>query len=189
MASNVGWILSYTNAEHIALWGHNEHVLRGASNYGDEVYRPMGHHLAETFGDEYYAVGFGFSQGSFQALYREDDTSQPALQECTVGPVHEEWPPQALHPDTESWLPVDPAEPSLSAVLATSEDDIGFVDVENAASDPALQPWLSDPHLLYSIGAVFVRGPRAVTPYCVPEEMDGLLFVTETSRAMPLDEP
>jgi erythromycin esterase len=185
MAANVEWVLSQTDAKQMALWGHNEHVLKGQSNY-TETYQPMGHHLAETFGDEYYALGFAFSHGSFQALSYDAGDSHPTLQECTVDPLHEAWPPEALDPETDDWLPVEPTEPALTDVLAASSDTT-FLDIETAATEPPLQSWLSSPHLLYSIGSIFVDGPRTVTPYCVPAEMDGLLFVPETTRAVSLE--
>ena len=52
------------------LWAHNVHVGKGRESHGPGGSSPgpyMGYYLKEKYGDQYYAFGFEFSQGSYQS--------------------------------------------------------------------------------------------------------------------------
>lgn len=49
------------------IWAHNGHIATGDS---DGVYPSFGHHLRRFYGQDYYALGFSFNQGSFQEARR-----------------------------------------------------------------------------------------------------------------------
>jgi erythromycin esterase len=102
MAANVAWMLDYANTDmdRIVLWAHNVHVSRTEDRATDGTSAPsMGYHLAERYGEEYYALGFDFAGGTFQALADINDGYE--LQACSLG---------------------DPPQRSLTASLAASED-------------------------------------------------------------------
>lgn len=102
MAANVAWMLDYANTDmdRIVLWAHNAHVSRTEDRATDGTGAPsMGYHLAERYGEEYYALGFDFAGGTFQALADINDGYE--LQACSLG---------------------DPPRGSLTASLAASED-------------------------------------------------------------------
>ena len=102
MAANVAWMLDYANTDmdRIVLWAHDAHVSRTEDRATDGTGAPsMGYHLAERYGEEYYALGFDFAGGTFQALADINDGYE--LQACSLG---------------------DPPRGSLTASLAASED-------------------------------------------------------------------
>ena len=102
MAANIAWMLDYANTDmdRIVLWAHDAHVSRTEDRATDGTGAPsMGYHLAERYGEEYYALGFDFAGGTFQALADINDGYE--LQACSLG---------------------DPPRGSLTASLAASED-------------------------------------------------------------------
>lgn len=66
MAENALWIANFFGSDaKITLWAHNAHIARDSTIFGDGS---MGFHLYNQLNDQYQAVGFGFSQGSFTAI-------------------------------------------------------------------------------------------------------------------------
>jgi erythromycin esterase len=56
--------------ERAVVWAHDLHVTRGPLDYAGTAETGMGGCLAETLGPRYYALGFAFGEGEFQALDR-----------------------------------------------------------------------------------------------------------------------
>lgn len=54
--------------ERAVVWAHDLHVTRGPLDYAGTNETGMGGCLAETLGQRYYALGFAFGEGEFQAL-------------------------------------------------------------------------------------------------------------------------
>jgi erythromycin esterase len=68
MAVNVRQLQSITGGK-AAIWAHNGHISMADTLVGYNKFRkPMGEWLRNEFGNNYYAVGFIFGQGSFLAL-------------------------------------------------------------------------------------------------------------------------
>ena len=64
------------------VWAHNQHVSAGGRQ------PTLGSRLRQSYGDEYYAVGFSFNQGSFQALEaRPKDPQKYGLVSFSVSPA------------------------------------------------------------------------------------------------------
>ena len=63
MARNVQWILEQSPKAKIVLWAHNGHVAMKGLGYAS-----MGAALRKTYGEQMVVLGFGFHQGSFQAM-------------------------------------------------------------------------------------------------------------------------
>jgi len=67
MAENFAWLLALEPRAKVVLWAHNNHVsfdpsgaLEGATS--------MGRHLRQTLGKDFFAMGFSFREGGFQAI-------------------------------------------------------------------------------------------------------------------------
>ena len=74
MAKNVVWMLDYEDVNEAILWGHNGHLNRNENRASDGTSAPsMGYQLANHNRTNYYAIGFDFAGGSFQAVTETDD--------------------------------------------------------------------------------------------------------------------
>lgn len=82
MADNVKWLLNYEGeTTKVIVWAHNKHIRKTTTLSAKESYPSMGQRLSEFFGEAYYAVGFDFGEGSFNAF---DYTSDSMMQPCYV---------------------------------------------------------------------------------------------------------
>lgn len=174
MAENVDWILGYENPDCMVIWAHDAHVNRVAqtSRHTGATAMSVGSHLVARHGDDYYAMGFSFGHGSFQAISEVPDTqgddSAYSLREQTVGS-----PP----PDT------------IDSTLAALDHPLAIVDIASARNDALVADWLAEPQRHRSIGATYdPEFPDAyLTEYVYSAAFDGVCYVDETSRARPLD--
>lgn len=73
MAENVRHILSLKKKNKGIIWAHNAHIALQKDDNQQHI--PMGKHLAEYFGEGYYAMGFGFNKGSFHAISENTRTA------------------------------------------------------------------------------------------------------------------
>ena len=163
MADMVHWIRQFEEAgEGIMLWAHNGHLGRTRDRYD---VRPMGMLLAHELGEEYYCVGFSFSEGSFQAFPPREEVENPVLTEMRV---------PAAAPD------------SIDGALADHGEDLFFVDLRALTKDAVASRWFQKPRRLRWTGARYsdileARHP----PILLLDTFDGLIFVRETTRARP----
>lgn len=165
------------------LWAHNFHLWTmqpgtekskdaatraGLARHG-LLFKPMGQWLREAYGAEYYAFGFVFDRGSFQAVAQEagDDSMEPL--EFSLGP-------------------------SPNGSLAWQLDLAGLGDcilpLRRAPADGPVDTWLRSPQGIRFAGAEFSRKWKEpdYTVLTVPrEQFDGLAFVRRTTRARPLE--
>lgn len=190
MADNVEWMLEHHDADSVALWSHNGHVMKGGTDGSWPLYDPMGRYLTERFGDDYYALALEFGHGTVSAQPPTwEDEDQPVTA-YTVGTLHEEWDHDELDREDRNWSGEDLDEPWLSERLAGIDAEGLFLDVDAAIGDDGLESWLERRQLLHSIGTVFLEGERAnkrVEAFRLPQEVDGLLFVDESSHTAPVE--
>ena len=142
------------------VWAHNQHILAGGRQ------PTLGSRLRQSYGNEYYAVGFSFNQGSFQALEAQPkDPQKIGLVSFSVGPA-----------------PVD----SVDWYLAATKAMIGFVDLRSAAKSKAIADWISEAHPMRAIGATYdTKNENALIPIVLKQSFDGLFFIDTTTRAHP----
>ena len=179
MAENLSWILNREATDTAVLWAHDAHVCRTA-NFSATVDRApsLGSHLADRYGDEYFALGFDFLRGSFRAI--------------GVG----------LSPESEldTWSLDAPPRNSITRVFSATDHDLAFFDFATDRADDQLETWLTQPRAKRELGAVYYGsdGPsenekdgqaahNAVR--ILPEAFDGLLFIRETMPSVVLDNP
>ncbi|WP_227354082.1 erythromycin esterase family protein [Haladaptatus salinisoli] len=174
MADNVDWILAHENADRMVIWAHDAHLNRVEQTVRKTGVSAtsLGGHLAARHGDDYYALGFSFGRGSFQAISEVPDAEgdEPAysLRERTV---------ESPLPDT------------IDATLADLGHPLAIVDIESAMEDDRAAEWLADPQRHFSVGATYdPENPEEyLTEYVYAEAFDGVCYVDETTRARPVE--
>lgn len=155
------------------VWGHNEHVKRGPLSYLGSTELAMGGHLAQSIGDAYYAIGFAFGSGAFQAN-APDVNGRWGYRQYRQG-----LPPRGSLED---------------ALLASVPGDVFF----NIRSVPATSPfgrWLHEPHGARWWGGYNVPDdPDARTQNAsqllhttLARDYDGFVFIRRTTAAIPMD--
>ena len=145
----------------VVVWAHNMHVSKGKENRTDPF---MGFHLDRFFGDAYYALGFSFNQGSFQARdYRP--TGKRAVMSFAVSAAPE---------GTIDWY------------LARTGLKTYFVDLRKPAPD-AVWRWLTTQRPMRLIGSYFNSDKQEFyfAPVTPGQDYDGFVYFDRTTRAHP----
>lgn len=175
MAENLrGYLDAAPVGTRAVLWAHNGHVAHYAAA-GDSA-RRLGDWLRTAYGAAYYAVGFSFGGGAFQARDLDPRAAQPnALTEFRIGA-----------PDPES------VDGMLGRAVAPTGVGAGvpaaFVDLRRPAPAGAVRDWLAAPHVMTGIGSGFQRawGPEMYTgPVALAAAYDGVVYFRTTTRARP----
>jgi erythromycin esterase len=169
MAENLSWILDHEPHDRVAVWAHDAHVQRDHRNehWGDG--RPMGAHLHDRYGDDYYALGFDFADGEFQAIGPAEDGDGRELRACSLG--------------------APPAD-AATRLFAAVDEPVWFLDFDGAVADDRLADWFDAERAVRSVGAVYDpddEHDRLHDAFRLPLAFDGLLFVRETERARPIE--
>ena len=161
MAENVRSILNKEGpGERMVLWGHNTHI----SNTIFGKTKTMGAHLREAFGKEYYALGFGFYQGSFRARQYRKSGFGP-IREFTVGPASEK---------SAEWYFAQTGIPNFIVDFRLSNKSKDVVD------------WLQGPLSMRNIGAVFSELWEQRSPLVeLGTQFDGIAFVKGSTPTRP----
>lgn len=163
MAENVEWILEDGSADSLVVWAHNDHVNRVATRASGHRAASMGNYLARWYDEDYYALGFEFGHGTFQAgVHDEDEGWVYTIQECTLD---------------------EPIADTVGATFSGLDHRFALLDFGTATEDPRLQDWLDGERRLHSVGNAFDpdRPGNLVQGYVLPAAFDGVGFVDETS--------
>ncbi|MFH1024781.1 MAG: erythromycin esterase family protein [Planctomycetota bacterium] len=142
------------------LWAHNGHVSVSAGG-------ALGGRLRQWYGNAYYALGFSFNHGAFQAheLYPKDPARR-MLKSFRAGPA-----------------------PGNTVDGALAECGIGrfLVDFRSTQKNAVVDEWLSTPHPMRSIGSLYAENMARTCfdPVIPGREFDGLVFLDATTRARP----
>jgi erythromycin esterase len=146
------------------IWAHNGHI--STTDYGG-VYQTFGYHLRRFYGDDYYALGFSFNQGSFQAREAQPkDASRRMLISHTVGGAPEN---------------------SLDWYLTQTGVKALVIDFRAGEKIADVNEWLVSPHPMRSVGSVFSINfeRQSFVPTTISKDYDGLFFIDTTTRARP----
>jgi erythromycin esterase len=168
MAQNIRWLLStaYPGAR-MVVWAHNGHV---STNVWGGAVPAMGSHLRHWFGDAYYAFGFDFEEGGFQARHLDPqlpDENYGVLREFVVGPAR---------------------EGSMAYYLSAWAGGDHALDLRSVPSRGPVHDFFASPLPMANIGAGFSEAYLAQpwrSPISALDHYDGILFIRETSRARP----
>lgn len=124
----------------------------------------MGSSLSKAFGDGYYAFGFAFNQGSFQA--QVFGAGKVRVQEFTLGPAPE---------GTVDWYLANVGLGNFVVDLRSSKDE-------------ELLRWLQTPRRMHWVAALYADGwteSQWTQPTVLSRDFDGLIFIGNTTRARP----
>jgi erythromycin esterase len=162
MAENFQYIVNAQKpGTRYIVMAHNAHISkRDTGNFP-----PMGYYLRRVFGNGYYAFGFSFNQGSFQAQVAGE--GKPHVREFTLGPAPEK---------TVDWY------------LARVGIPRYVVDIRRLPADETLSDWLNSRQRMHWVGAIFSDkwdASRWTQPFVLGRDFDGLIFIETTSRARP----
>lgn len=121
MAENVARVLDRDDHDALAVVAANGHLRKGNGHRDDpDDGGPVGYHLDDAFGEDYYVVAAEFGTGAARTLERGDDGVS--------------FPAQAF---------ADPPPNSLPGALAELTDEPAVLDVATATERPELDDWLS----------------------------------------------
>jgi erythromycin esterase len=147
----------------IVVWAHNGHIAANSFNG-----QSFGANLRRFYGKDYYALGFSFDHGSFQAMGpKENAPSQFALTQFIVG---------AAPNDSVDWYL---AQVGMKGLV---------VDFRRAGKNTDAGEWLDSSHPMRSIGSMYYPGTpeqNVFAPTVPGKEFDGLFFIDSTTRARP----
>jgi erythromycin esterase len=155
------------------VWAHNAHVKKSTLRYLGSDELAMGGHLAHALGDGYYALGFAFGEGEFQA--------------------------NALRPDGtwgfKRYTMSAPPRTSLEEEFMLAGLGDFVVDLRGAGADPTLRAWLDTGHGQRWWGGYNVpddadaqtRDASRLMRTTPSEDFDGFAFLARTRAATPVD--
>jgi len=146
------------------LWAHNGHIAASSSGLS---FSPFGSHLRRFYGKDYYALGFSFNQGTFQAMEAQpQDPMKRMLVSFTANPA--------------------PAG-SIDWFLGQTGVKNFIVDFRSSRKNAELDEWLTAPRPMRSIGSMYGPGfeQNYFTSGTLSKDFDGLFFVDTTTRARP----
>ena len=166
MAENLEYFLNKYPEAKVAVWAHNGHISN--SHWGAD-FPALGSYMKTLLGEGYYALGFVFNQGNFQARHFDTEADDyGALIEFSIGPSPE---------GSVGWFL---SRPGLGAYV---------LDFRSAPSHASVQGWLSAGHPMKFIGAAFVDRYHKQDMYMVNtvlrDHFDGIFYVDRTTRARP----
>jgi erythromycin esterase len=159
--------------EKCVVWAHNGHVKRSALDYLGTEELAMGGHVANALHTDYYALGFTFGSGAFQAN-AADSTGR--------------WGFKRYHHSA-------PATGSLEADLAATGLGDLAVDLRSAPRDSTVHRWLYSAHGQRWWGGYQVpddcdertRDASQLMHMTPANDFDGLVFFVRTTAAVPID--
>ncbi len=159
MSENVKWLLNLEgNSSKFVLWAHNGHIAE--NDLGADNGIMMGDYLKKYFKDNYYALGFDFYTGSFQAI------------EEGKGLVEFNYTLQ---------------QNSTGFTFSKSKNKIFIFDFADAEKNQDMKKFIYDSIPSICIGALF--SVKDAEKYYIKNPLatiyDGIIFIRETHRAIP----
>ncbi|MBI5431266.1 MAG: erythromycin esterase family protein [Planctomycetes bacterium] len=155
------------------VWAHNGHVMRSPLRYLESDELAMGGHLGAALDDDYYAFGFLFGSGGFQANDR-DAAGAWGFRRYELGP---------------------PPPGSLEAPFVEADRGDFLVDLRIAPSNGPIGEWFGAGHGQRWFGGYNVAPDYAeqakeasrLPPTFPRADFDGLVFLARTTAALPRD--
>lgn len=87
MLENIKWIMKNESNTKIILWGHNGHIQKVNFNLKKKDHFRLGTGLHQEFGPAYYAIGFDFDKGSFNAVNYQNGARMQACKVTNENPA------------------------------------------------------------------------------------------------------
>jgi erythromycin esterase len=174
MARNIITIQHLENSK-MFIWAHNAHInFELPSERGEKIQKKMGGFLKEELGQKYYAVGFVFNQGYFQAIKwiknsEEYNNKHPTMKKN----FHTEL--------VECYLP-SYKKNTLTNKFSSSDIDNFFIDIRYSGNSI-----FSKPIYTYSVGSFFMKKKISSRLINAKKQFDGLIYINKTTSAIPIN--
>ena len=162
MAENFQYVVNREKPDtRFVVLAHNAHI----SKRDTDKFPAMGSYLHKTFGNGYYAFGFAFNEGEFQAQVTGE--RNPRVQVFKLGPAAER---------TVDWYFARVGIPNF------------IIDFRRLSDDKVTSQWLQTPHRMHWVGAIFSdkwSESQWTQPFVLSRDFDGLIFIDKTTAARP----
>lgn len=161
MAENIEYLFNrWKPGAKMVVWAHNGHIFRGSPF-------AMGTYLDQVFGDAYYALGFVFSEGGFQAINGDRESSRKGLVDFTLKPAPEGY---------------------LSWYFKKAGIGDCVIDFRSVSGDGVVGEWLKAAIPMRSLGSMYSEKwelKNFSRPTVLADYYDGMVFIDTTTRARP----
>ncbi len=167
MASNFFDMVAQENPQaKVVLWAHNGHISHNTNGFVNGGLRPIGSYLKEAYGQAYYAFGFAFNQGGFQAIEMDSTGKYIGLQEFIAKPAKEK---------------------SLDWYFAQTNKQLCIFNMRAINLPVFINDFITEPLETRGFGAMANRNfiDQAFGEMTLSSDYDGLIFINETQRAHP----
>lgn len=157
----------------VLLWAHNGHVFSGAMTFAGTDNPAMGGAIEEALGDAYYALGFLFNSGIFQA------NGYDANQRLVFKRYHLDQAPLG----------------ALASYFSRAGAQATMLDFANLPTEGPIADWLLSSHGVrrqggYNVADDVNRTTRSLSRLMGIRpalDFDGLLYIDQTTAAVPVD--
>jgi erythromycin esterase len=167
MASNLmDLILNEESKSKFIVWAHNGHISK-LEPQTDQNSKMFGNYLKEAYGDQYYAFGFSFSKGSFQAYEFSPEKRKQVLSELTV-------------PDAK--------ENTLDWYLKQTDIERFIIPFTGNILPDYINEFINQRFEARSLGAMAGRNYAnyVTSTIYIKRCYDALIFIDNTNRAIPI---
>ena len=167
MANNFFNMLEHEKPEtKVVLWAHNGHVSRNSTGFINGGYKPFGSYLRDAYGDNYYAFGFKFNKGGFQAMEMDSTGKFLGIKEFITKPAKEK---------SLDWHFAQTNKPGL------------ILNLRNNILSDFMNDFVNKPTETRGFGAGTDRRfiDQSYGDEKLSLEYDGIIFINETHRARP----
>ena len=147
------------------VWAHNGHISK-LEQLKDQDSKMFGNYLNEVYGNKYYAFGFSFSKGSFQAYEFSPEKRKQVLSELTV-------------PDAK--------ENTLDWYLLQTGIERFIIPFTGKILPDYINEFINQRFEARSLGAIAGRNYAnyVTTTVYIKRCYDALIFINNTTRAVP----
>ncbi len=169
MSSNFKYIVQQeTPGTKFVVWAHNGHIKKNDRT----EFKPFGKYLLEMFGNAYYAFGFSFSKGSYQAIEYSSSTK---------------FTPGNMGKGLQEFTVEEAMENSLDWYLAQTGFSKFIVNFWDSNLQDSLKGFLKSELKSRSIGSGSDRYnlEKYYTPIDIEKDFDGIIFIDNTTRSKP----
>jgi erythromycin esterase len=145
------------------IWAHNAHITKNEKDFVNGGVKPFGSYLKESYGDAYYAMGFSFNKGGFQAI----DLSLPKKS------------------GAKEFIAAPAKENSLDWFFAQTNKDKFIINFRDNNLPEYIKEWINKERALRDYGAVANRNnyQDSYIPVTLARSFDAIIFIGNTTRA------
>ena len=174
MAYNILAIQQFENRK-MFVWAHNGHVnLAYPDNNSELMGLLMGGHLKKNIGAAYYAIGFVFNQGEFQAIQGPRSFGNAIFKYLFAR--------KKMYQGLKVCSVPIQSKNTFSIALSKTPYPAYFVDISRS-DNPVFSTLLKT----YDVGSIFMHYKRCTSSIDAKKQFDGMIYVDQTRSARPIE--